>query len=56
MKAGNSPSELEILSWNIQKASNAGWAEDLASFSDGVDLAFIQEASLQAQIPGVIPR
>ena len=48
--------ELEILSWNIQKASNLGWAEDLASFSDGVDLAFIQEASLQAQISQVIPR
>ncbi len=48
-------SQLEILSWNIQKASNAGWAEDLVSFSDGVDLAFIQEASLQALIPDVIP-
>lgn len=47
--------ELEILSWNIQKASNIGWAEDLASFSDGVDLAFIQEASVHALIPDVIP-
>lgn len=46
---------LEILSWNIQKASNAGWAEDLVSVSQNVDLAFIQEASLQAKIPGVIP-
>jgi endonuclease/exonuclease/phosphatase (EEP) superfamily protein YafD len=46
---------LEVLSWNIQKASNAGWAEDLVSFSEDVDLAFIQEASLQAKIPGVIP-
>lgn len=46
---------LEILSWNIEKASNAGWAEDLASFSENVDLAFIQEASLQAKIPGVMP-
>ena len=36
---------LEILSWNIQKASNTGWAEDLARLSaEGVDLAFIQEA------------
>ena len=46
---------LEVLSWNIQKASNAGWAEDLVSFSQDVDLAFIQEASLQADIPSVIP-
>lgn len=42
---------LEILSWNIQKAGNIGWAEDLAGFSAGVDLAFIQEASVQAHIP-----
>jgi len=48
--------ELEVLSWNIQKASNAGWAEDLASFAAGVDLAFIQEASLRARIPQVLPR
>ncbi len=43
--------ELEILSWNIQKASNAGWAEDLTTFAEGVDLAFIQEASIEARIP-----
>lgn len=47
--------ELEILSWNIQKASNTGWAEDLAEMSDDIHLAFIQEASLQAQIPQAIP-
>lgn len=47
--------ELEILSWNIQKASNHGWAEDLASVSRNIDLAFIQEASVQAGIPGAIP-
>jgi endonuclease/exonuclease/phosphatase (EEP) superfamily protein YafD len=46
--------DLDILSWNIQKASNAGWAEDLAEISGGVQLAFIQEASLQAQIPQAI--
>lgn len=43
--------ELEILSWNIQKASNAGWERDLAAFGEGVHLAFLQEASLQAAIP-----
>lgn len=47
--------ELEILSWNIQKASNVGWAEDLASISANIDLAFIQEAAIQAQIPQVLP-
>ena len=47
--------ELDILSWNIQKASNTGWAEDLAQIAGGVQLAFIQEASLQADIPSAIP-
>jgi endonuclease/exonuclease/phosphatase (EEP) superfamily protein YafD len=47
--------ELDILSWNIQKASNDGWAEDLAEIAGGIHLAFIQEASLQAQIPAAIP-
>ncbi|AQA20003.1 hypothetical protein BST95_18885 [Halioglobus japonicus] len=43
---------LDILSWNMQKASNAGWAEDLASMASDVHLAFLQEASVQADIPG----
>ncbi|MCB1702396.1 MAG: endonuclease/exonuclease/phosphatase family protein [Pseudomonadales bacterium] len=45
--------QLDILSWNIQKSSNLGWEKDLAQLSDGVNLAFIQEASLQAGIPQV---
>ena len=45
---------LEVLSWNIEKASNTGWAEDLAELSGDVNLAFIQEASLQAAIPAVM--
>jgi len=49
------PEQLDILSWNIQKAGNAGWADDLAELSGGVDLAFIQEASLQAQISSLLP-
>jgi endonuclease/exonuclease/phosphatase (EEP) superfamily protein YafD len=48
--------DLEILSWNIQKADNAGWAKDLAEFGHGVDLAFLQEASLQADIESVLPQ
>lgn len=46
--------QLEILSWNIQKASNTGWARDLAELSGGVNLAFIQEASIQARIPEAV--
>lgn len=48
-------SEFEVLSWNIQKASNQGWDTDLASLGAGIDLAFIQEASLQAQLDEIIP-
>jgi len=47
--------ELEVLSWNIQKASGNGWAHDLASFGAGVDLAFIQEAAVEAHIPRFLP-
>ncbi len=47
--------ELEILSWNIQKASNPGWQEDLQALASDVQLAFIQEASLQAGIPDLLP-
>lgn len=55
-QGGELPGELEVLSWNIQKANNPGWAEDLASFSQDIDLAFIQEASMQAHIPQAIPQ
>ena len=47
--------ELEVLSWNIQKASRRGWAEDLADFGEGIDLAFIQEAAIEARIPQFLP-
>jgi endonuclease/exonuclease/phosphatase (EEP) superfamily protein YafD len=46
--------QLDVISWNIQKASNTGWDEDLAELSGGVNLAFIQEASIQAHIPEVL--
>lgn len=48
-------SEFDVLSWNIQKASNPGWQADLRRLASGVDLAFIQEASLQAGIPELLP-
>ncbi|MEH6608684.1 MAG: endonuclease/exonuclease/phosphatase family protein [Halioglobus sp.] len=49
---GNS---LQILSWNIQKAGSSGWVDDLFSLGQDVQLAFIQEASLQAPIEQTIP-
>jgi len=47
--------ELWVLSWNIQKASNEGWDSDLSELGEQVQLAFIQEASLQAPIAQTLP-
>lgn len=41
---------LEIFSWNIQKASNDGWMDDLLKLGSEAHLAFIQEATLRAQL------
>jgi endonuclease/exonuclease/phosphatase (EEP) superfamily protein YafD len=46
--------QLDILSWNIHKANDIGWEQDLAELAGEVNLAFIQEASIQAGIPEVI--
>lgn len=48
-------SELQILSWNIQKADNRGWEQDLKQLAEGVELAFIQEAASNALIPEALP-
>lgn len=46
---------LRFLSWNMQKASNEGWREDLRDFASDVHLAFIQEAAVQAGIARALP-
>jgi endonuclease/exonuclease/phosphatase (EEP) superfamily protein YafD len=45
----------DVLSWNIQKASNDGWLEELLTLSSGAQLTFIQEAAIQAQLGEVHP-
>ena len=45
----------KVLSWNIQKASNEGWREDLTRVGSDIQLAFIQEALVQAPIAQMIP-
>ncbi len=47
--------QLQVLSWNIQKAGREGWQRDLRQLGSGVDLAFLQEASLQAPIDEALP-
>jgi endonuclease/exonuclease/phosphatase (EEP) superfamily protein YafD len=39
----------------MQKASNPGWADDLASLGESVDLAFFQEAATGAGIDRFLP-
>lgn len=46
---------LDILSWNIQKASNDGWLEDLLELGAGAHLTFIQEAAIHAQLGEIRP-
>ncbi len=60
-RAGQAPAiavlggELSLLSWNIQKASNAGWQADLQALAANSQLVFIQEALLEADIPALLP-
>ena len=46
---------LRILSWNIKKNGSEDWASELVRLADGKDLVLIQEASLAADIPEVLP-
>ncbi len=46
---------VSVLSWNIQKASNTGWQDDLAQLAGDIHLAFIQEAAVEAAIAQTIP-
>ena len=48
-------SPLRVLSWNIQKAGDTDWAGDLRQLSGIIQLAFIQEAAVKANIAGEIP-
>ena len=48
--------EFEVLSWNIKKAGDSHWSEDLSRLAAASDLVFIQEASLQAGIPSALDR
>ncbi len=47
--------ELHLFIWNIEKSGNNGWKTDLQTLAGDSDLILIQEASVQAQIPAVMP-
>lgn len=52
---GSLESEFQVLSWNLQKTSQPQWRRDLAGLGDGVELAFLQEATTDAAIAEVLP-
>ncbi len=47
--------DIEILSWNIQKAGAEGWSKDFGDLAQPAQLVFLQEATLQAGIPALLP-
>lgn len=51
---GSLGTQFEILSWNMKKAERSEWSADLAAFAAESDLVFLQEASLQAGITGIL--
>ncbi|MEE4190213.1 MAG: endonuclease/exonuclease/phosphatase family protein [Halieaceae bacterium] len=48
-------SELSLLSWNIQKLSNAGWDRDLRALAADSELVMLQEAVLDGGIAALLP-
>lgn len=45
------PNHIRVLSWNIAKGHRRGWRQDFARLSHNVDLALIQEARLEQDMP-----
>ena len=47
LNEGLDADNIRFLSWNIQKAQNTGWHQDLGKMANDRDLVLIQEASLE---------
>jgi endonuclease/exonuclease/phosphatase (EEP) superfamily protein YafD len=48
------PAAIRILTWNVHKQSDAGWARDLTAFAAGNDLLLLQEVVLDAPLRDVV--
>lgn len=48
------PPVINILSWNMQKATHTDWAADLAALGGDAHLVFLQEAAREAAIQAVL--
>jgi endonuclease/exonuclease/phosphatase (EEP) superfamily protein YafD len=51
---GLNPDRIRVLSWNIEKSSNAGWQQDLRQLASPSDLILLQEARLQADLMPIL--
>ncbi len=51
---GFSPERITLLNWNIYKGSLPGWESDFLSLSEGKDIIFLQEASLDERLQEVL--
>lgn len=51
LRAALNPKQITLLNWNIAKGGKKGWREDFRGFCDGVDIALLQEAKLEYDMP-----
>jgi len=51
---GFSPDNISLLDWNIYKGSRPGWEADFLRLSEGKDIIFLQEASLDERMLEVL--
>jgi len=48
------PRAIRLMTWNIHKEGDAGWASDLATFGRDRDVVLLQETTLQPEIRDVL--
>jgi endonuclease/exonuclease/phosphatase (EEP) superfamily protein YafD len=48
------PRVIRVVTWNLHKQEDAGWAADLARFSDAADVVLLQEAVLREDLRAVL--
>jgi endonuclease/exonuclease/phosphatase (EEP) superfamily protein YafD len=48
------PAAIRVVTWNIHKESDAGWAEDLARLVAGSDIVLLQEVTLRDDVQRII--
>ncbi len=47
------PKDISLLNWNIAKGKHKGWQQDFTELCRDVDIALLQEAKLEYDMPGL---